>query len=78
MALYGFVALSAPQAFTNLPALHGDFAASSGNLIYFSFVTLTTTGYGDIAPLCIRMRAASPMSRQLSVKFILRLCWRGS
>ena len=45
VALYGFVALAAPQAFTNLPALHGDFAIA-GNLIYFSFVTLTT-----IAPL---------------------------
>ena len=50
VALYGFVALGAPAAFTNLPALHGDFAIA-GNLIYFSFVTLTTTGYGDIAPL---------------------------
>jgi hypothetical protein len=50
VSLYGFVALATPQAFSNLPALHGDFAAS-GNLIYFSFVTLTTTGYGDIAPL---------------------------
>jgi Ion channel len=50
VALYGFVALVSPQAFTNLPALHGDFAIA-GNLIYFSFVTLTTTGYGDIAPL---------------------------
>ena len=50
VALYAFVALSTPVAFTNLPALHGDFAVS-GDLIYFSFVTLTTTGYGDIAPL---------------------------
>ena len=50
VALYGFVALAVPEAFTNLPTLHGDFAVS-GNLIYFSFVTLTTTGYGDIAPL---------------------------
>jgi hypothetical protein len=50
VALYGFVALKMPEAFTNLPALHGDFAVA-GNLIYFSFVTLTTTGYGDIAPL---------------------------
>jgi hypothetical protein len=50
VALYGFAALQAPEAFTNLPALHGDFAVA-GNLIYFSFVTLTTTGYGDIAPL---------------------------
>lgn len=50
VALYGYVALRTPEAFTNLPALHGDFAIA-GNLIYFSFVTLTTTGYGDIAPL---------------------------
>jgi hypothetical protein len=50
VALYGFVALATPQAFTNLPALHGNFAVA-GNLVYFSFVTLTTTGYGDIAPL---------------------------
>jgi hypothetical protein len=50
VALYGFVALAAPDAFTNLPTLHGDFAVA-GNLIYFSFTTLTTTGYGDIAPL---------------------------
>ena len=50
VALYGFVALAAREAFTNLPALHGDFAIA-GNLIYFSFVTLTTTGYGDVAPL---------------------------
>jgi hypothetical protein len=50
VALYGFVALSVPNAFTNLATLKGDFAIA-GNLIYFSFVTLTTTGYGDIAPL---------------------------
>lgn len=50
VALYGFVALSVPNAFVNLAALKGDFAIA-GNLIYFSFVTLTTTGYGDIAPL---------------------------
>jgi Ion channel len=50
VALYGFVALETPKAFANLPELHGDFAIA-GNLIYFSFVTLTTTGYGDIAPL---------------------------
>jgi hypothetical protein len=50
VSLYGFVALTAPKAFTNLPELHGDFAVS-GDLIYFSFVTLTTAGYGDIAPL---------------------------
>ena len=50
VALFGFVALSVPNAFINLETLKGDFAIA-GNLIYFSFVTLTTTGYGDIAPL---------------------------
>jgi Ion channel len=50
VAFYGFVALSVPDAFTNLATRQGDFAIA-GNLIYFSFVTLTTTGYGDIAPL---------------------------
>jgi hypothetical protein len=50
VALYGFVALSVPDAFTNLTTLKSDFAIA-GNLIYFSFVTLTTTGYGDITPL---------------------------
>jgi hypothetical protein len=58
VALYGFVALGTSEAFTNLPVSHGDFAVA-GNLIYFSFVTLTTTGYGDIAPL-------HPYSRSLA------------
>jgi hypothetical protein len=50
VALYGFIVLTIPDAFTNLATLKGDFVVA-GNLIYFSFVTLTTTGYGDIAPL---------------------------
>jgi hypothetical protein len=50
VALFGFVALTVPDAFVNLKTLEGDFAIA-GNLIYFSFATLTTTGYGDIAPL---------------------------
>jgi hypothetical protein len=50
VALYAFIALAVPNAFANLPTIRGDFAMG-GNLIYFSFVTLTTTGYGDIAPL---------------------------
>ena len=58
VALYGIAALAVPDAFTTLPTLQGNFAIA-GNLIYFSFVTLTTTGYGDIAPLhaCARSLA---------------------
>ena len=50
VALFGLVALNVPDAFKGLDARQGNFAIA-GNLIYFSFVTLTTIGYGDIVPL---------------------------
>jgi hypothetical protein len=50
VALFCFVALLEPKAFTGLPPLSDNFAVV-GNLIYFSFVTLTSVGYGDIVPL---------------------------
>jgi hypothetical protein len=46
--LIGLVIILEPNAVTNLEPLNNNFV---GNLIYFSFVTLTTTGYGDIVPL---------------------------
>jgi hypothetical protein len=46
--LIGLVTLLEPGAVTHLEPLNNNFV---GNLIYFSFVTLTTTGYGDIVPL---------------------------
>ena len=50
MALYGFVALIVPGAFSGLEPLQDNLAVAS-NLIYFSFVTLTSVGYGDIVPV---------------------------
>ena len=50
VALYGFIVLTFEGAFTNLATSRGDFTVA-GNLIYFSFATLTTTGYGDIGPV---------------------------
>jgi hypothetical protein len=49
VALFGLVAINVPDAFKGLDTPHGNFAIA-GNLIYFSFVTLTTIGYGDILP----------------------------
>jgi hypothetical protein len=49
-ALFTFVALMAPNAFSGLGALQDTLAIAS-KLIYFSFVTLTSVGYGDIAPV---------------------------
>jgi Ion channel len=49
-ALSCFVALLVPNAFTGLGPLEDNLAVA-GNLIYFSFATLTSVGYGDIVPL---------------------------
>jgi hypothetical protein len=48
-ALFVFVGLCLPNAFAGLTL--EDSPALASNLIYFSFVTLTSTGYGDIAPV---------------------------
>jgi len=50
VSLYCFVGLLAPKAFVGLDPIKDNFALA-GNLIYFSFVTLTSVGYGDIVPL---------------------------
>jgi len=50
VALYGFLALLVPKAFNGLSVLQDNLSVAS-NFIYFSFVTLTSVGYGDIAPL---------------------------
>lgn len=50
--LYEVVELASPGAF-RIPA--GE-SANSANLAYFSFVTLATLGYGDVAPVNIVAR----------------------
>jgi hypothetical protein len=57
VAFYTFVGLIIPDAFAGVPM--EDSPALVSNLIYFSFVTLTSTGYGDIVPV-------HPIARSLS------------
>src|SRR5262245_11016753 len=47
--LFAFVGLSIPNAFKGV-AFEDD-AALASELFYLSFVTLTTTGYGDVVPV---------------------------
>lgn len=48
--LYGFLDLVLPNAF-NLPQTGGDYGPARQEVFaYYSFVTLTTVGYGDISP----------------------------
>jgi hypothetical protein len=49
VALFAFVGSLLPNAFSGMSMQ--DTPALASNLIYFSFVTLTTTGYGDVFPL---------------------------
>ncbi|WGR91162.1 potassium channel family protein [Bradyrhizobium sp. ISRA443] len=48
-ALYTFIGTLVPTAFSGMKIADSPTLASQ--LIYFSFATLTTTGYGDLAPL---------------------------
>jgi hypothetical protein len=48
-ALFTFVGLLLPKAFSGLE--FRDSPALASNVIYFSVVTLTSTGYGDIFPV---------------------------
>ncbi|MGC1279469.1 MAG: potassium channel family protein [Xanthobacteraceae bacterium] len=50
VALFGLLTTFVSDAFKGLEPRQGGFAIV-GDLIYFSFVTLTTIGYGDITPL---------------------------
>ena len=49
LALFTFVGSLVPKAFSGMSMQ--DTPALASNLIYFSFVTLTTTGYGDVFPV---------------------------
>jgi hypothetical protein len=49
VALFTFIGLRIPKAFSGM--LFVDDPALASNVIYFSFVTLTSTGYGDIFPV---------------------------
>jgi len=49
VALFAFVGLLIPKAFSGL--VLEDNATFASSAIYFSFVTLTTVGYGDIVPV---------------------------
>ena len=58
---YWFVAEVTPNAFSFNVSVAGDTSMKGFNSLYFSFVTLSTVGYGDITPAAssVRMLAAA-------------------
>jgi hypothetical protein len=57
--IYGLINALAPNAFAGLPPRGSEHFTGAG-LLYFSFSTLTTLGYGDITPL-------HPLARTIAV-----------
>jgi len=57
-AAYGLIWELSPGAFANL-VVQGGGPEETGSMLYFSFTTLTTTGYGDIV-------AVDPFARSLA------------
>ena len=55
---YRLLWITVPNSFANLPAAGNEFGSGAA-LLYFSFTTLTTLGYGDIVPV-------HPLARSLS------------
>ena len=74
VSLFMLVGLQIPNAFNGL--VFKDNQKLASNLIYFSFVTLTSTGKATSAPF-IRSPAACATWKQSSVSFIRQRCSRG-
>lgn len=58
-ALFAILRLFDPGALANVDAAPGQ-PGEAGQLLYFSFVTLTTLGYGDVTPV-------TPLARYLAL-----------
>jgi hypothetical protein len=72
-AAYAFIGTAFPQAF-NLPSGAGLSENPAGQFVYFSFVTLTTVGYGDITavhPLARTLVIAEALTGQLYPAIII-------
>ena len=72
--LFAFVGLSISDAFKGI-AFEDD-AALASSLFYLSFVTLTSTGYGDIVPVHPLARIFATL-RALLANSIQRRSWPG-
>lgn len=57
--VYGVISATDPSAFKGLESFNLEESGAQQDFIYFSFVTLTTLGYGDMSPV-------SPMAKTLA------------
>jgi hypothetical protein len=60
-SLYGLIEAANPGSFDFGPLANGAAESVRGRLVYFSFITMTTVGYGDVTPLAPVARTFSAM-----------------
>jgi len=68
-ALYNLVEILAPGSFRGLSEVDGPFPIPS-ELLYYSFITLTTVGYGDITPVNSYARSLAMLEAISGVLFV--------
>ena len=73
---YSLTADVVPRSFSVDPARDLDGTLTSQDLFYYSFVTLTTAGYGDITPLSSIARTLAMMEAVCGVLFVAVLIAR--
>jgi hypothetical protein len=73
---FTFASLFAAAAAFDSPFFAGGQPTDSGNLQYFSFVTLTTTGYGDLVAASNEGRALAALDGLLGQIFLVTLVAR--
>jgi len=76
MVGYTLVYAVDPGAFTGSLLVDGTGAAVPSNFFYYSFVTLTTLGYGDIQPVSVEARTLSILESVCGVLYIAILISR--
>jgi len=70
--MFSAITLINPQAF-HIPQIGLDSTQTIAHLIYFSFVTLTSTGYGDIYPVSLFAESLSYMEAILGQIYLVVL-----
>jgi len=65
-----------PHAFYLDPERYSNTVASAGDLLFFSFATLTTLGYGDVTPMSALARSLAVVEAVVGVLFLATLIAR--
>ena len=67
--VYGMIEFSNPGSFSGL-AMSGSESRPTAELLYYSFVTLTTLGYGEITPVTPQVRSLAAIEAMMGVFYV--------